>query len=118
MANKNYESTRFFSDAHEKSVCKALGATQQSNSGAAVFAAGDCVQEAASMLIECKTCMTEKESFSIKAEWLRKNRDEAFSKRLQNHCLAFNFGPGQPNYYVINESLMQQLVEYLEESLK
>ena len=118
MANKNQSSTRWFSDRHEKSVCKALGATQQSNSGAATFAAGDCVQEAASLLIECKTAMSEKESFSIKADWLRKNRDEAFSKRLQNYCLAFNFGPDQPNYYVINESLMQQLVEYLEESLK
>jgi hypothetical protein len=118
MANKNTESTRYYSDAHEKSVCKALGASQTSNSGAATFAAGDCCQEAASLLIECKTCMTEKSSFSIKAEWLKKNRDEAFAKRLQNYCLAFNFGPDQPNYYVINEQLMKQLVEYLEESLK
>lgn len=103
---------------HEKSVCRALDAKQQSNSGAATFAAGDCVQEAASMLIECKTCMTEKASFSIKSDWLLKNREEAFAKRLQNYCLAFNFGPGLPNYYIINEQLMKQLVEYLEESLK
>jgi hypothetical protein len=118
MANKNTESTRYYSDAHEKSVCKALGARQQSNSGAATFSAGDCYQEAASLLIECKTCMTEKSSFSIKAEWLKKNRDEAFAMRLQNHCLAFNFGPGLSNYYIIDENLMKQLVEYLEESLK
>ena len=117
MSNKNKESTRYYSGAHEKSVCKALGARQQSNSGAATFAAGDCVQEDASMLIECKTCMTEKSSFSIKSEWLQKNRDEAFAKRLQNYCLAFNFGPGLPNYYIINESLMQQLIEYLKETL-
>jgi hypothetical protein len=118
MANKNTESTRYYSDAHEKSVCKALGARQQSNSGAGRYSKGDCVQEAASLLIECKTVMTDKESISIKKEWIAKNRDEAFAVRLQNSCIAFNFGPGQPNYYVINESLMQQLVEHLEESLK
>ena len=55
---------------------------------------------------------------SIKKDWVTKNKEEAFAMRLQNSCIAFNFGPGQPNYYVINESLMQQLVEYLEESLK
>jgi hypothetical protein len=118
MANKNTESTRYYSDTHEKSVCKALGARQQSNSGAGRYSKGDCVQEAASLLIECKTVMTDKESISIKKEWLRKNTEEAFAVRLQNSCIAFNFGPGQPNYYVINENLMQQLVEYLEESLK
>lgn len=31
MANKNSNSTRFYSDKHEKSVCKALGALQTSN---------------------------------------------------------------------------------------
>lgn len=35
MADK--QSTRYFSDKHEKSVCKALGAVQQSNSGAGKF---------------------------------------------------------------------------------
>ena len=32
--NNNTESTRYYSDKHEKSVCKALNAYQQSNSGA------------------------------------------------------------------------------------
>lgn len=35
MADK--QSTRYYSDLHEKSVCKALGAVQQSNSGAGKF---------------------------------------------------------------------------------
>ena len=49
--NKNKESTRYFSDAQEKAVCKALGAKQQPNSGASRFAAGDCVIEEASLYI-------------------------------------------------------------------
>lgn len=117
MANKNDQSTRFYSDKHEKSVCKALGAKQTANSGAALFAAGDCVHDGASMLIECKTCMKDKDSFSIKKEWLEKNKQEMFSKRLQHGSLCFNFGPGQANYYIIDENLMSQLVDYLEEEL-
>ena len=115
MANKNENSTRFYSDAHEKSVCKALNATQQSNSGAGLFRKGDVVQKDASLLIECKTTMSEKESVSIKKEWIEKNKKEAFEVRLQNSCVCINFGPNTPNYYVIDESMMKFLVEKLEE---
>lgn len=66
MKNKN--STRAYSDIQEKSVCKALNATQTPNSGAGLFYKGDCVNSSASILIECKTCMKEKDSFSIKKE--------------------------------------------------
>jgi len=113
MANKNTSSTRYYSDAQEKSVCRALNARQQPNSGATLFSAGDVVQKDASMLIECKTCMTDQNSFSIKKDWLAKNKEEAFSLRLDNCAIAFNFGPNQPNHYIINESLMQFLVEKL-----
>ena len=111
----NKESTRYYSDLHEKSVCRALGATQTSNSGAGKWAKGDVVQRAASLLIECKTVMTEKQSVSVKKDWIDKNRDEAFSNRLDNNCLCINFGPSSDNFYVINEKLMKFLVERLEE---
>lgn len=118
MATKNQDSTRFFSQKQEASVAKALGGTVNSNSGAGLYNKSDVVVKEASLSIECKTCMKDQTSFSIKKDWLEKHRNEAFAMRLQNDCLAFNFGPNQPNYYIINESLMQQLVEYLEESLK
>lgn len=60
--NKN--STRYYSDQHEKSVVKALGGRQTSNSGAGKFHKGDVV--VGDTLIECKTSMTEKNSVSIK----------------------------------------------------
>ena len=59
--------------------------------------------------------MTDKSSFSIKQDWILKNKDEAFSQRLSNSCVAFNFGPDKPNYYCIDEKLMKFLVEKLEE---
>ena len=111
--NKNKESTRYYSDLHEKSVCKALNASQQSNSGASIFNKGDCIQKDASLLIECKTTMKEKESVSIRKEWLEKNDKEAKEMNLFNSCLCINFGPNTDNYYVISEKLMKYLVECL-----
>ena len=111
--NKN--STRYFSDMQEKAVCKALGAKQNPNSGAGHWRKGDCRVDEASLLIECKTTMTEKSSYSIKREVLEKNKEEAFSCRLSASCVCFDFGPNTSRYYVIDEPLMKFLVEKLTE---
>ena len=29
-------------------------------------------------------------------------------------AIAFNFGPGQENYYIIDELLFQELIQYIE----
>ena len=116
MVNK--DSTRYYSDLQEKSVCKLLGAKQTPNSGAGRWRKGDCHQEEASLLIECKTCMAEKNSFSIKKDWIEKNKEEAFNNRLSNTCIAFNFGPEQKNYFIIDEKLMSFLVDRLAEGSK
>ena len=112
---KNKESTRAFSDAQEKDVCAKLHAIQQPNSGASRFRKGDCINYNASILIECKTPTKEKDSFSIKKEWVQKNKEEAFTQRVFNGCIAFAFEPGKQNYFVIDEKLMKFLVEKLEE---
>lgn len=111
---KNKLSTRYYSSDHEESVCKALGGSKQPNSGASKFYAGDVVTDR--FLIECKTCIDEKESFSIKKKWLQKNKEEAFQIRKEYSALCFRFGPGQTNnnYYIIDEQLMKELVNYLE----
>ena len=109
--NKNKESTRYFSDAHEKSICKALGGTQNSNSGAGNFAKGDVVVKDASLLIEAKCCMKPKDSVSIKREWIEKNKQEGFMTRKANQVVCINFEPDGENYYIINEKLMKFLVE-------
>ncbi len=110
---KNEECTRFYSDKHEKSICKALGAQQQVNSGATKFSKGDVINRSASLLIEAKCSMTKKSSFSIKEEWLLKNKQEAFQMGLSNSALCFNFEPDGKNYYIVDEKVMQFLVEKL-----
>lgn len=116
MPTKNKESTRYYSNLQEERVANLLNAYRQSNSGASTFAAGDVYNKKASILIECKTCMTNKDSFSIKKEWLLKNKEEAKSKRLLNSCLAFSFGPDEKeDYFIIDKKLMRFLIEKLEE---
>ena len=110
--------TRYYSYLQEKQVCRLIDGEQTSNSGAGNFVKGDVVKKSASLLVECKTTTTEKNSVSIKKEWINKNKKEAFATRLQNQAIAFNFGPGEENYFVINERLFQFLVEKLEEEDK
>ena len=112
---KNKEATRYFSSIQERYIANNFNGILSSNSGAATFSAGDVLNKDASLLIECKTCMTEKKSFSIKKEWIKKNREEAFTQRVFNGCIAFNFGPEQENFFVIDEKLMKFLIEKLEE---
>lgn len=115
MPTKNTNSTRYYSNAQEERVAKMLNAYRQPNSGATLFSAGDVYNKKASLLIECKTCTSNKDSFSIKKDWIDKNKEEARSKRLLNSCIAFSFGPYEPNYFIIDEKLMRFLVEKLEE---
>ena len=105
--------TRFYSSKQEKQVAKAVGGKKVANSGATAFNKGDVTTD--SFLIEAKTCMTEKKSFSIKKEWLEKNKEEAFEMGKSYSALAFNFGPDTDNYYVIDERLFRILKEHLEE---
>ena len=113
--NKNENSTRYYSDMQEKAVCKVVNGQQTSNSGAGRFRKGDVINRDASLLTECKTVMSKKDSISIKKDWIDKNKEEAFSQQLFNSCIAINFEPQGPNYFLINEKLMKFLVEKLEE---
>lgn len=105
--------TRFFSKVQENEVAKAVGGKRTANSGATAFSKGDVRTE--QFLIECKTCTSNKQSFSIKKEWIQKNKEEAFAMNKQYSAIAFNFGPDEPNYYVIDQKLFTQLVRYLQE---
>lgn len=111
----NKESTRYFSRRQESRVAKSVGGKVVANSGATAFHKGDVNTDM--FLIECKTCMEDKKSFSIKEEWLDKNTEEAFAVGKDYSALAFNFGPDKPNYYVINEKLFRKLVNYLKEDV-
>lgn len=109
---KEFNSTREKSSNQEKTVAKNLGMRQQSNSGATAFYKGDVIGK--NILLECKTVMKETKSFSIKKDWLTKNKEEAFQMRKRYSALVFNFGDNKENYYVIDEKLFRQLVDYID----
>ena len=110
--------TRDASNKQEKSVAQLLGGTVNSNSGAGKWRKGDVQIPSASLLVECKTCMSDKTSFSVKEDWITKNKEEAMSCRMDNSCVAISFGPDKPNYFLIDSKLMKFLVEKLiEENL-
>lgn len=107
--NKN--STRYYSDRHEKRTAKSLGVKQQVSSGSSNFLKGDLYSE--TCFVECKTCTSEKKSVSIKKEWLDKLEEQCFSMGKKHPILAFDFGDGE-NYYILNEQMMKKFIEYLD----
>ena len=104
--------TRWYSNRQERAVAKQVEGKQVSNSGATAFRKGDVVTE--NWLLECKTATKEQKSFSIKKEWLDKNKEEAFAMRKRYNALAFDFGPSTERYYVIDEKTYIRMKEALE----
>lgn len=64
-------------------------------------------------MIEAKTSITEKKSFTLKKEWFTKNNEEAFAMGKDYSAVVFDFGDGV-NHYVIDEKLFKYLVQSLE----
>jgi len=104
--------TRWYSSKQEKAVAKVVDGKQVANSGASDFKKGDVTTD--SWLIECKTATTVKKSFSIKQEWLDKNKEEAFAMNKEYNALAFDFGTGN-NYYIVDERTFIRMKEALED---
>lgn len=103
--------TRFYSKQQEKRVAKAVGGKRVANSGATAFSKGDVRTN--SFLLECKTCVEPRKSFTLKKEWFDKNVEEAFAMHKDYSAVVFDFGDGE-NFYVIDERLFRKLVECIE----
>ena len=60
--------------------------------------------------------MKEKQSMSIKKDWIDKLKEEAFAMGKPYWAIAFNFGGlnNSENFYIIDERLFKQLQKYLE----
>lgn len=106
------EPTRYYSKRQENDLAKHFDGERVKNSGATKFAKGDVTLD--KWLLEAKTKMTSSKSHTIQKEWLEKNVKEALFMGKPYSALVFNFGPNEPNYYVIDEQLFQTLVTYLD----
>ena len=106
-ANKN--STRAYSDKQETSIAKLLNGNKVIGSGSPHFCAGDVKTK--TFLIEAKTSMTPKQSFSIKKDWLDKLERERMDLQMPYSALAFQFEPDGTNYFVVKDSLFKDMME-------
>lgn len=87
-----------------------MGARRVANSGATKFDKGDVVL-GSEWLIEAKTAMEPKKSFSIKKDWLEKLREEKFACRKDYNALCFDFGDEGNRYYILDEDTFKTLIE-------
>lgn len=103
------EPTRSFSKKQEDTIAKRFNGQRTLNSGATKFQKGDvCLDQ---WLLEAKTKTATSKSHTIQREWLEKNRSESLFMGKPYSALAFNFGPDEPNYYIVDEELFEILVE-------
>lgn len=105
--------TRYYSHKQETAVAKATGGKLTPNSGATMFGGKSDVAIPNLFSIECKTKTTSADSITIKKAWIEKLKAEALFDNHPYQALTFNFGPDQTNYYIIDEYLFQDLIEYL-----
>lgn len=109
----NKKSTRYFSTKQEKQVAKATGGKRTANSGATTFSKGDISTEL--FLLECKTTTKPVNSFSVKKEWIDKNKQEALAMRKYYSAVVIQFEPDGDNYYIIDQRTFQTLLRLLKE---
>ena len=107
-----YKTTREASLRQEKAIAKTIGGKRTPNSGATKFSKGDITCN--NMLIEAKTCMSPKTSFSIKKAWLEKLREERFAMSKMYSALCFDFGDEGARYYIIDEPTFLEFKDYVE----
>ena len=106
------EPTRYYSKRQENSIAKKFDGERVKNSGATLWSKGD-INLDSGWLIEAKTHTTTRKSMTIQKEWLDKNQKESLFMGKPYNALAFNFGPDEPNYYIIDENLFELLVQEL-----
>ena len=103
--------TRYFSKIQEEAVAKATGGRRSKNSGATMFDKSDVSTD--KFNLECKTKTSHSESITIKRDWFLKNKEEAMAMNKPHSAIAFNFGPGEENHYIIDEYLFLELLDHL-----
>ena len=82
------------------------------NSGATSFSKGDLQDE--KWIVEAKTCMEPKKSFSIKKEWLDTLKEEMYASNKDYRALCFDFGDEKDRYYILDENTFSYIKEILD----
>lgn len=106
------KTTREVSSKQEKCIAKVIGGKRTPNSGATKFDKGDIV--AGDWLVEAKTCMEPKKSFTIKKDWLVKLKEEQYATSKLYSSLCFDFGDEKDRYYILDEQTFKNIIDILD----
>jgi hypothetical protein len=101
--------TRYYSDLQEREIEQFLGLKQQVNSGATLFKKGDNYDDY--MVLDAKTQMTDKASFTMKEDWFDKIKEEAFGMGRMFSGVAFRFGPRRKDYVAVPIDIFNELYQ-------
>jgi len=107
VPTNNHKPTRFYSSRQEAYIAKLLGGKMVPGSGSPHFCGGDVTLP--DFLIEAKTTMAPKKSFSIKKDWLDKVEQERKDLQIPYSALAFQFEPDGENFFVLKEQLFRDM---------
>jgi len=105
--------TRYYSKKQETAVSKAIGGKTVANSGATPYNKGDVTDD--QWLLECKTCVKDQDSFSVKKAWFIKNLEESIFMKKKHSAVVFSFGPSSKNYYIVDEQTFLEMKDLLDE---
>jgi len=100
--------TRFYSKKQENQIAKAVSGKRVANSGATAFNKGDVTTD--NWLFEAKTKTAESKSFTIKREWIEKNKEEAFAMGKDYSAVVIDFGDGK-QFYLLDERTFLHLMK-------
>lgn len=107
VIDKKDRPTRFYSSRQERQVAKALGGTNDVQSGGGHFRKYDVLAD--EWVIECKTKITPQESMTIHKEWFDKVEEERKDMLKSYAAVCFSFGNGV-NYYAMDEKTFKFLL--------
>lgn len=103
------------STRQEKAIAKKLEMKRTPNSGATPYNKGD-IQDR-HWILEAKTCMEPKKSFSIKKDWLDTLKEEMYASNKDYRALCFDFGDEKDRYYILDENTFKYVKELLDREL-
>lgn len=99
----------------EERVARLFNGKRTPQSGGGKFVLGDVISE--DFLVECKTSVTVKDSYSVKREILKKADEQRREMGKELYALAFSFGD-EEDFFVINKKAMSRFIYLQQEAAK
>ena len=101
----------------EKQVAQLVDGQVQVASGGTSHGGGDVLTD--NWFFECKTVISEKNSYSVKKAVLEKLKEQTFEQRKDYGTLAFRFSPEEKDYFIVDSDTfkyMMQCVNYCDKN--